>query len=1004
MLTTSLSARGAQRAAGVKPGWTRRHLAGPRPGAGEVLAAALRPCGRRVVDAKAAQRTFDTLGETADREGWRDLLETARPALAPVFGASPYLAGLARRRPAQLAAILSAPAGDRLEDLLARTAALAVEDHGFEPTKAALRTLKAELHLLTALADLGGIWGLDQVTGALTRFADAAVRVAMVTAARAEVIRGRMVQLGQGPAGPVPGLFCIAMGKYGAFELNYSSDIDFSVFYDPAALPLADGVEHGTFAVRFTQALTELLQQRTGDGYVFRVDFRLRPDPSATPAAVPVEAALDYYQTFGQNWERAAFIKARVAAGDVARGDVFLAALRPFIWRRNLDFAAIADVHAIKRQIHIHKVDDRLEARGADVKLGHGGIREIEFFVQTQQLILGGREPALRVNRTMDALTRLAETGRVTPVVADALGGAYEDLRALEHRIQMIADEQTHKLPENDSERLRIAALSGDADLRRFDVRVEALLRMVNARYGDLFADDEDLSSSFGSLVFTGVEDDPETLKTLVRMGFADPPEVSARIRAWHHGRIPATRSEQGRELFTRLAPRLLEACHATGAPNEAFRRFGDFFTGLRMGVQVQSLFLSQPKLFELVVRVMAFAPRLAMTLAKSPAALDALLDQNFFSAFASGEARTALDAALMGGGGYEAALDAARRVYREYAFRIGLRVISGTAAAAEAGPAFADLADACIRGLAQASLQEISRQAGSFPGQVAVIALGRCGSREMTAGSDLDLMTLYQSDDPAGASTIKGWSAETYYARFTQRLIAALSAPTAEGGLYDVDMRLRPSGTAGPVAVSRPAFESYYANEAETWEFLAMTRARVVWASSPAFAAMAKADIEAVLRQVRDPSETAKAVREMRRLMAKERPAAGFWDMKRSAGGLIDIEFAAQYLQIVHAASGGPLRPNTGEALDAIAAAGLAPMSVVKCLAEAWKAQQDLSQLLRVALGADADPALEPPAFRALLAAAGKTPDFVALRSRLTRLRTEAHKGYETLVRARAV
>ena len=430
--------------------------------------------------------------------------------------------------------------------------------------------------------------------------------------------------------------------------------------------------------------------------------------------------------------------------------------------------------------------------------------------------------------------------------------------------------EQTHKLPGDDAQRLRIAALWGEKTLQRFDRRVERVLKTVNGRYGELFADDEDLSSRFGSLVLhRWTSDDPETFKTLARMGFSDPAQVSAAIRAWHHGHIGATRTEHGRELFTRLVPRLLEACQATGAPDAAFRRFSDFFTGLSMGVQVQSMFLARPELFELVVRVMAFAPRLAATLARTPAALDSLLDQDFFAPFAEGEVQTALAAALsQTDRSYEAALDAARRVYREQTFRIGVQVMSGTASAAQAGPAFADLADVCIRGLARRlALAEIKRQAGAFPGDVAVIALGKCGSREMTAGSDLDLMTVYRAADARAVSAKKGWSAETFFARFTQRLIAALSAPTAEGGLYEVDMRLRPSGTAGPVAVSQAAFESYYAGEAETWEFLALTRARVVWASSDAFAWEAAEAIEVALRRPRDPIKTAKAVRDMRGL-----------------------------------------------------------------------------------------------------------------------------------------
>ncbi|HEY3888634.1 MAG TPA: glutamine-synthetase adenylyltransferase, partial [Caulobacteraceae bacterium] len=529
-----------------------------------MLAERLRPCGP-VLDKRRAEDLLETLAQAAAEGGWSAPLGLAADALAPVFAASPYLASLARRYPDALGRMLSGEDGPVLAAILAEAAE--------GPAEHSLRRAKAELHLLTALCDLGGVWDLDQVTAALTRFADVAVAVALAEVARRETAAGRLRAEAGGDEGPIPGLFCIAMGKYGAFELNYSSDIDFSVFYEPERLPLADGVEPEAFAAGATRALAELLQARTSDGYVFRVDLRLRPDPSFTPPAVPMAAAIDYYQGLGQNWERLAFIKARTAAGDMARGQTFLDELSAFVWRRNLDFAAIADIQSIKRQIHAEKVDERLTARGADLKLGRGGIREIEFFVQTQQLILGGRDPGLRANRTLDALAALAAAGHVSAEAAGELTRAYGDLRALEHRAQMIADEQTHKLPEAAADRRRIAALSGDASLRGFDARVGRLLKAVNRRYGQLFVDGEDLSSRFGSLVFTGVEDDPETLRTLARMGFSDPARVSATIRAWHHGRIAATRSERGRELFTRLAPRLLEAAQATGAADEAFLR-----------------------------------------------------------------------------------------------------------------------------------------------------------------------------------------------------------------------------------------------------------------------------------------------------------------------------------------------------------------------------------------------------------------------------------------------
>jgi len=951
----------------------------------------LTPCGL-VVDKAAAERAKGAVGDDP-------AVLAAWPVLAPVFSASPYLTGLARRDPARLARILQADPDTRLEGLLAETAAVAAEPDA-EVAAKRLRQAKAELHLMTALADLGGVWGLDQVTGALARFADVALEAAFSVAARAEAERGRLILPKDHAHGPVPGLFCLALGKHGAFELNYSSDIDISFFYDPEAMPVAEGVEPQALALKITQAVAGLLQDRTGDGYVFRVDLRLRPDPSSTPAAMPVDAALDYYESVGQNWERAAMIKARVAAGDLARGADFLRELLPFIWRRNLDFAAIADIHSIKRQIHVHKVDERLAAKGANLKLGHGGIREIEFFVQTQQLILGGRDPALRSPRTLDALAALSAAGHVSPKTAEELSAAYGDLRALEHRAQMIADDQTHILPEADDQRARIAALWGFSSLAKFDGQVGKMLKLVNGRYGELFAEDEALSSSFGSLVFTGVEDDPETLATLGRMGFSNPPQVAATIRAWHHGRIAATRTARGRELFTRLAPRFLDAAAATGAADTAFLRFADFFGGLASGVQIQSLFLAQPKLFDLVVQVLALAPKLGATLARRPAALDALLDTGFFGPVDPEDVADTVASVVAQADGFEEAMDLARRLHREQAFRVGVQVMSGQVDAEGAGLAFAALADAYIRALAPISLNETERIGGSIEGtQGAVIALGKAGSREMTASSDLDLMTVYEAADPQAMSEKKGWGPETWYARFTQRLVTALSAPTAEGELYTVDLQLRPSGAAGPVAVSLGSFERYYAAEAETWELLAMTRARVVWATSPEFAARTEAAIEAALRRPRDPAATAKDVLEMRELMMRERPPSGFWDLKLGPGGLVDIEFAAQHLQIVHAAEGGPLVVHTGEALHALQEAGLAEVKQIDALERAWRLQQNLSQVMKVALGDDADPAGEPKRLQALLARAGGAKDLPALRAKLERARTGARAAFAQIV-----
>lgn len=942
-----------------------------------------------VANPVAADRLLETLIEAANADGWRDALDAAWPALAPVAGASPYLAGLMRRRPAHLRSLLEADPVEALERIIRDTDALDAEP---DAVRAPLRVLKADLHLLTALADLGGVWDLDQVTDALSRFADASCRAALRAVAAEQRARGRLISPPGDPRGPIPGLFGLAMGKHGANELNYSSDIDISLFFEPRLMGLAlrEGEEMQDFANRVGKGIATLLTERTGDGYVFRVDLRLRPDPSSTPPVVAGPMALAYYESVGQNWERAAFIKARPVLGDMRAAGRFLKAMIPFIWRRSLDYAAVLDIQSIKKQIHVHKTGEGLQAAGANLKLGRGGIREIEFYAQTQQLILGGRDPVLRKQRTLEALKALADARHVPQAVCEELSAAYVELRGLEHRVQMLDDEQTHRLPEDAERRAAVAALAGSNDLAAFDGQVEALLAQVNVRYGELFEGGEDLDSSYGSLVFTGVENDPETLETLRRMGFSEAPSVADTIRSWHHGRIPATRTARGRELFTRLAPRLLEALARSGAPDEAFRRFAVFFSGLAAGVQVQALFLNQPKLFEMVLGVMAFAPRLARTLGRQPAALDGVLDARFLVDLSE---ETGLTEQMLREAGetedFEGAMNAVRRLHREQMFRIGIHALTGRAGAEAAGRAYAALADAAMRTLSPAALAETERLGGAFPGAVAVVALGKAGSREMTAGSDLDLMTLYEAP-PEATSEIKGWTADVFYARFTQRLIAALSAHTAEGGLYEVDMRLRPTGSKGPVSVRLKAFDAYYAKEAETWEFMVLTRARVVWASDPKFGAQVSAAIESALRRPRPGVDVAADIRKMRSLMDRERRPHGFWDLKLSPGGQVDAEFAAQFRQLQAAVIGEPLTLSTLQALhdDPV-------------LAEAWRVQQRLAHLLAAAFEGRVDPEGEPGVFQLRLAEAAGAPDFDTLKTELTDLRARARKAFERAVPA---
>ncbi|MFT3989756.1 bifunctional [glutamine synthetase] adenylyltransferase/[glutamine synthetase]-adenylyl-L-tyrosine phosphorylase [Aestuariivirga sp.] len=890
---------------------------------------------------------------------------------------SPYLRALMGRDPGFAERAFSESADALLKGLLRD-----VDDAAGLPSQAdimrALRIAKARAHLLIAVADVGRAWDVDGVTRALTIFADACLQAAVKWLLNDAVQSGKSARADIAGCGYV----ALAMGKHGAFELNYSSDIDLIVLFDAMENCLDPGVEPGMFFVRMTRRLVSIMQDVTEDGYVFRTDLRLRPDPRATQVAISIEAAAIYYESQGQNWERAAMIKARPAAGDLALGQEFLDRLRPYIWRKYLDFAAIADVQSLKRQIHAVKGHGTIAIHGHNVKLGRGGIREIEFFVQTQQLIAGGRNSGLRGRSTLEMLDALADAKWIAPETAAEMKEAYRFLRMVEHRIQMVNDEQSHILPTDPAAFENLARFSGFADGAAFAEKLRMTFECVQGHYARLFEDAGDLGTDTGSLVFTGGEDDPETLETLTRMGFRGVSEMSATIRGWHFGRYGATRSARARELLTELMPALLTALSRTGDADHAFLAFDRFLGGLPAGVQLFSLLKANPRLLDLLATVLGTAPRLAEQLSRRPKVLDAVLDPGFFGALPTAEEmerglRTMIPPDIP----LDEAADRARVFGKEQAFRIGVRVLSETVSAANAGFAFSDLAGLLVGRLHEAATNDTAARHGVFAGgRSAVIAMGKLGGREMTAGSDLDLIVVYETAVDADLSDgAKPLSRTQYYTRLTQRLVSAVSAPTAEGILYEVDLRLRPSGNKGPVATSLDSFRGYQKEHAWTWEKLALTRARPVCGDPQLMRALSQ-EIRAALCQPRDETQTRADVLDMRRLMLKEQGHGGVWDIKRTRGGLVEVEFIAQTLQLIHAAKHPDiLDTNTFEAVEKLAAAGILRRGEESLLRQASLLYQRVTQVLRLCVTGQYDPAQSPAGLNRIVASATETPDIAA-------------------------
>jgi [glutamine synthetase] adenylyltransferase / [glutamine synthetase]-adenylyl-L-tyrosine phosphorylase len=704
----------------------------------------------------------------------------------------------------------------------------------------------------------------------------------------------------------------------------------------------------------------------------------------------------------GQNWERAAMIKARAAAGDIPLGVEFLQRPTSYIWRKYLDFAAIADVQSLKRQIHAVKGHGTTAVHGHNIKLGRGGIREIEFFVQTQQLIAGGRNPALRGLRTLEMLDALAEAKWITPDVADGLKTAYRFMRTIEHRIQMVNDEQTHTLPLDAEAFESLARLSGFASPQDFEEKLRRTFELVQGHYSALFESAGELGTDTGSLVFTGGEDDPETIETLARMGFKQASEVSATIRGWHFGRYAATRSGKSKELLTELMPVLLSALARSGDAVSAFLAFDKFIAGLPAGVQLFSMLKANPNLLDLIATILGTAPRLAEQLSARPRVLDAVLDPGFFGALPlADEVKAMISSIIPENTPLDEVVDRVRIIGREQMFRVGVRVLSETVSAVEAGSAFSSIAELLLQRLHGAAQQDMETRHGKVEGgRSCVIAMGKMGGREMTAASDLDLMLVYENGQGLENSDgKKPLNVNQYFTRLTQRLITSINAPTSEGALFEVDMRLRPSGSQGPVATSFESFREYQKKSAWTWEKLALTRARVVSGDVKLAEALSKA-ITISLCAPRDAAMTRNDVLDMRRLMVKEQGRAGLWDIKRVRGGLVEIEFIAQFLQLIHAAqTPAILDTNTHAALTKLGNAGLIDAGVAHDLREACLLYHRITQVLRLCVSGTYDPAISPAGLNQMVASAAIVPDIKSAESLLIDTQTRIASLFDRII-----
>ena len=779
-----------------------------------------------------------------------------------VAGCSPYLKGLILKEAKWLQGALEGPDA-AVADLFE-----ALPQIDAKAMPAVLREAKRRIALLTGLADLGGVWSLEKVTQVLTQFADLAVNSALRTCIAAEIARGKLPSMTQDNIEDAGGMTVLAMGKMGAFELNYSSDIDLICLFDETRFEPDDFHDARSSFVRATRRMAAMLNDLTGDGYVFRTDLRLRPDPGVTPVCMAMEAAERYYESLGRTWERAAYIKARPCAGDITAGEGFLNTLTPFVWRKHLDFAAIQDAHDMRLRYREHKgLGGTMKLPEHNMKLGRGGIREIEFFTQTRQIIAGGRDPELRVRGTVEGLEVLRAKGWVPDDAARELTDHYRAHREVEHRLQMVRDAQTHSLPNSDEGFARLAAFMGreDAELRRdLKQRLEAVHELTEGFFAP------DAKSAPQSHAFD---------KDVVA----------------HWQTYPALRSERAVEIFERLKPDFLERLAKAAKPDEALLAFDGFLSRLPAGVQLFSLFEANPQLIDLLIDIVGTAPALARHLSRNASVFDAVIAGSFFDEWLGVDALSAeLTDILARESDYEHQLDATRRWAKEWHFSIGVHHLRGLASAEQIASRYAELAEACLQALWPFVVQHFAQKHGAMPGRGAVIVgMGSLGAGRLNATSDLDLIMIYDADGVEMSQGKRPLPVRQYYARLTQAMVTAMTAPMAQGRLYEVDMRLRPSGTQGPVATSWQSFKDYQQNKAWLWEHLALTRARVI-----AGEGSLGEDVEALrcemVARARPPEMVLSEVAKMR-LRIQAAKQAAFWDGKLGAGRLQEIELIGQ-------------------------------------------------------------------------------------------------------------
>ena len=883
-------------------------------------------------------------------EKWPDnhLQDTKYTAddLAAMLSHSPYLQRLALRHGNIIAYCLN---GHTREQIIKEKATFIQELEKATDDDAAMhaiRTWREKGALLIALSDLSGLCDMQTQMHWLS---DAAQTVLVHTVGylfRRASKHGKIKSFSKDFTGC--GWTLLALGKLGADELNFSSDIDLIVLHDRDHAPFENPEVVQPFFVTMTRDLIRLLSKATQDGIGWRVDLRLRPDPGATAVSIDVNAAIGYYESIARTWERAAFIRARPIAGDLKLGLNFLDQIKPFIWRKTLDYTVMDDM-----KMMLQRPPQTKGWLGYNLKTGINGIRQIEFFVHVLQLVTGGRDTKLHHNNSLLALDALANASWITREQSDTLGNAYHKLRRIEHRLQMIGDNQTHSLPRSETDLEKFAHFMGHDNAKLFCDELQKLMDQVgqHTTHNILDPPSHNNAVSNNSAKNVLLDDYEALIDWLADNGFQRPNIVADTLSGWMAGRILATRGERAQAILNRLMPDILMSFAEANAPDDKFAALAQFIEGLPASVQILSLLDYNRHLTRLLCDILLLSPQLGNLLRQHPTLFDLLLYKTFFEPLPKTSGLTEHLQEYCAALPLEEALDQLKIQTREWKFRVEVQALSQTINSTDLAKGLSAIATATVVLILDLAKADMLRRHGAIEGKVNVLGLGSLGTEQMTVSSDLDLMIIYEASETVLSKGKRSINAPTYFARLAQTMVSWISTATAEGVLYPVDLRLRPEGKAGAIATSLERLKIYFANDAWVWEKMALSKARSI-AGDACLTKNLNAVIHKIVNQPHNHATVGPAVKTMLQRVQKSRNTQSKWHLWAHNSGLVDLDFLIQAMRIQY----GDLFADTGQSpldiLETMVSASKISQSHFSELRDAVNLFEEVHQCIRLTFG----------------------------------------------------